>query len=106
MEVLWFCESIHEDQLSSRLWNWHLQRADLFLKDWANSSNKAIEELANSLTRSVLPMTGKSTFKEEFVTAGGVDLKHVNFQTMEHKLVPNLYFAGEVLKMQSSGLTG
>ena len=95
------CVTFNPFQLSSRLWNWHLQRADLFLKDWANSSNKAIEELANSLTRSVLPMTGKSTFKEEFVTAGGVDLKHVNFQTMEHKLVPNLYFAGEVLNIDA-----
>ena len=46
-------------------------------------------------------MIGKSTFKEEFVTAGGVDLKHVNFQTMEHKLVPNLYFAGEVLNIDA-----
>jgi hypothetical protein len=95
------CVTFNPYQLSSRLWNWHLQRADLFLKDWANSSNKSLEILAESLVRCDLPMTGKSTFKEEFVTAGGVDLKHVNFQTMEHKLVPNLYFAGEVLNIDA-----
>lgn len=95
------CASFNPFQLSSRLWNWHLQRANLLDKDWANSSNKAIDLLAESLVRCDLPLMGKSTFKEEFVTAGGVDLKHVNFQTMEHKLVPRLFFAGEVLNIDA-----
>lgn len=95
------CISFNPFQLSSRLWNWMLIQAQLQEKDWANSSNKALEDLANTLVRSSLPMDGKSIFKEEFVTAGGVDLKHVNFQTMEHKLVPNLFFAGEVLNIDA-----
>ncbi|MBL7836418.1 MAG: NAD(P)/FAD-dependent oxidoreductase, partial [Bacteroidetes bacterium] len=51
-----------------------------------------------------LQVNGKSTFKEEFVTAGGVDLKEVDFRTMESKLVKGLYLAGEVLNIDA--LTG
>ena len=47
---------------------------------------------------------GKTTYKEEFVTCGGVDLKQVNMKTMESKLIPNLFFAGEVLNID--GITG
>ena len=46
-------------------------------------------------------MKGKSTFKEEFVTAGGINLKEVNFKTFESKLHKNLYFAGEVLNIDA-----
>jgi predicted flavoprotein YhiN len=49
-------------------------------------------------------MKGKTTFKEEFVTAGGINLKEVNFKTMESKLVPHLFFCGEVLNID--GITG
>ena len=47
---------------------------------------------------------GKTTFKEEIVTSGGVKLKEINFATMESKIIPNLYFAGEV--MDIDGVTG
>jgi predicted flavoprotein YhiN len=46
-------------------------------------------------------VNGKSTFKEEFVTAGGVDLKEINFKTMQSKLYENLYFAGEILNIDA-----
>ena len=46
-------------------------------------------------------MNGKSTFKEEFVTAGGIDLKEINFKTMESKLHQNLYFAGEIVNIDA-----
>jgi predicted flavoprotein YhiN len=49
-------------------------------------------------------MKGKTTFKEEFVTSGGINLKEVNFKTMESKLVPHLFFCGEVLNID--GITG
>ena len=49
-------------------------------------------------------MHGKTTFKEEFVTSGGINLKEVNFKTMESKLVPHLFFCGEVLNID--GITG
>jgi hypothetical protein len=49
-------------------------------------------------------MEGKTTFKEEFVTCGGVNLKEIDFKTMQSKLVPNLFFCGEVLNID--GITG
>lgn len=67
-------------------------------------SKKDIEALNNILTRSQFSINGKSTFKEEFVTAGGVSLKEVDFRTMESKIVRGLYFAGEILDID--GVTG
>ena len=46
-----------------------------------------------------MQVKGKSTFKDEFVTAGGVDLKEINFKTMESKILENFYIAGEVLNI-------
>ena len=53
------------------------------------------------LTNSVLQVDGKSTFKEEFVTAGGIDLKEINFKRYESKIHKNLFFAGEVLNIDA-----
>ena len=53
------------------------------------------------MTNAEFQVNGKSTFKEEFVTAGGIDLKEVNFKTMESKILPNLYFAGEILNIDA-----
>lgn len=68
---------------------------------WADLSKKQLIQLAEQLTNGVFQVNGKSTFKEEFVTAGGVDLKEINFKTMESKLLPNLYLAGEVLNIDA-----
>lgn len=68
---------------------------------WADLNKTHLEGLAAQLTRAVFQVNGKSTFKEEFVTAGGVNLKEVNFKTFESKLIPNLYFAGEVLNIDA-----
>ena len=68
---------------------------------WAELSNKQAEKLAIELSRCTLKVNGKSTFKEEFVTAGGVNLKEVNFKSMESKLLPGLYFAGELLDIDA-----
>jgi len=71
---------------------------------WAELSNKQIENLAEQLTNSVFKAYGKTAFKEEFVTAGGVDLKEINFKRFESKIHKNLFFAGEVLNIDA--LTG
>ena len=71
---------------------------------WADISKKQLQELAAQLTSAEFIVDGKSTFKEEFVTAGGVDLKEVNFKTFESKIHKGLYFAGEVLNIDA--LTG
>jgi predicted flavoprotein YhiN len=71
---------------------------------WADASAAEQGRLAVQLTRGDYAVVGKGTFKEEFVTAGGVALNEVNFSTMESRLCPGLFFAGEVLDVD--GLTG
>lgn len=91
--------------LPKRLWQQLVLGANISVETrWADAIKKQLEALASQLTRAVFQVDGKSTFKEEFVTAGGVDLKEINFKTFESKLVENLYFAGEVLNID--GLTG
>lgn len=68
---------------------------------WADLNKEQLEMLALQLTQAIFKVDGKSAFKEEFVTAGGVELKEVNFKTFESKLIPNLYFAGEVLNIDA-----
>jgi predicted Rossmann fold flavoprotein len=71
---------------------------------WAGLANKTLDRLIQELNCGEYQITGKGVFKEEFVTCGGVDLKSVNFQTMESKICPGLYFAGEILDID--GVTG
>jgi predicted Rossmann fold flavoprotein len=68
---------------------------------WADLSKKQLQNVANQLTNAHFQVNGKSTFKEEFVTAGGVDLKEINFKTMESKILPDLYFAGEIVNVDA-----
>jgi predicted Rossmann fold flavoprotein len=68
---------------------------------WADLSKKQLTDLANQLTNAAFQVNGKSTFKEEFVTAGGIDLKEINFKTMESKLHQNLFFAGEIVNIDA-----
>jgi len=68
---------------------------------WADLSRKQLDNLTEQLVNGQYHVNGKSTFKEEFVTAGGVDLKEINFKTMESKILPDLYFAGEILDIDA-----
>ena len=68
---------------------------------WANLSNSQLQQLAEQLVRGQFEVNGKSTFKEEFVTAGGIDLKEIDFKTMQSKLHDKLYFAGEILNIDA-----
>jgi len=68
---------------------------------WADLSKMQLQNLANQLTNASFKVNGKSTFKEEFVTAGGIDLKEINFKTMQSKLHENLYFAGEIVNIDA-----
>jgi hypothetical protein len=67
----------------------------------ADISKNEIQNIAQTLTKYTLLVHSKNTNKDEFVTAGGVELKEVNFKTMESKIIPNLYFAGEVLNIDA-----
>ncbi len=71
---------------------------------WGEVPNKVLRRLAEELTRGVYEVQGKGAFKEEFVTCGGVALKEVDFKTMESRIVPGVFFAGEILDID--GLTG
>jgi predicted Rossmann fold flavoprotein len=66
--------------------------------------DKALAQLAAKLYSDAYPIDGKTTYKQEFVTAGGIDLKSVDFRTMESKITPGLFFAGEILNID--GITG
>lgn len=68
---------------------------------WADLSKIQLQSLATQLTNGSFQVNGKSTFKEEFVTAGGIDLKEINFKTMESKLHENLYFSGEIVNIDA-----
>ncbi len=71
---------------------------------WANLSSKALASLLAELTTARFAISGKGVFKEEFVTCGGVKLDEVDFRTMESKVAPGLYLAGEILDID--GITG
>ena len=73
-------------------------------KRWADVSGSDQHRLVQQLKHSVFPVAGKSMNKEEFVTCGGVRLSEVNFKTMESRIVPGLFFAGEALDID--GITG
>ncbi|NQY29929.1 MAG: NAD(P)/FAD-dependent oxidoreductase [Flavobacteriaceae bacterium] len=68
---------------------------------WADLTKVQLDTLASQLTNAIFKVDGKSTFKEEFVTAGGIDLKEINFKRFESKLHKNLFFAGEVLNIDA-----
>jgi predicted Rossmann fold flavoprotein len=71
---------------------------------WAELPQKNMNRLLEHLIRCPFQIKGKTTFKEEFVTCGGVDLKEIDQEKMESKKMKGLYFAGEVLNID--GETG
>lgn len=92
-------------QLPQRLWVKLCELAEINDdKIWDELSNKNLNKLLELLIRCPFNIKGKTTFKEEFVTCGGVDLGEVDMETLESKKIKNLYFAGEVLNMD--GETG
>ena len=97
--------SLHPFTLSKRLWMYFLDRCQILpTQKWAELSKKNLNRLIETLLRDPYEVSGKTTFKDEFVTCGGVVRREVDFKTMESKVVPGLYFAGEV--MDIDGITG
>jgi predicted Rossmann fold flavoprotein len=89
-------------QIPTRLWKQLTQ----FIgdKNWGDISKAELRKLAEELTAGEFVIQGKGIFKEEFVTCGGVNLNEVDFKTMQSRIVPDLFFAGEVLNID--GVTG
>lgn len=111
LESLWEQKTLHARKsvskhpafdLPKRLWEslvgHALQNKE---KNWADLSKVDIQNLATNLVACPLPIKGKSTFKDEFVTAGGVALEEIQFKNFSSKLHENLYFAGEVLNIDA-----
>lgn len=89
-------------ELTNRLWESLVLASGINPETkWADVSKVQLQNLAHQLTKGTFQVNGKSTFKEEFVTAGGIDLKEINFKTMESKLHENLYFAGEIVNIDA-----
>lgn len=89
-------------ELPKRLWQSLVMAAGINASEtWADISKKKLQNLTNQITASHFDVDGKSTFKEEFVTAGGIDLKEVNFKTFGSRIHNNLFFAGEVLNIDA-----
>lgn len=91
--------------LPQRLWEYFLEACTINADTkWSELPAKEQNKLIRILTTEELKIEGKTTFKEEFVTCGGIDLHEVDAMTMQSKLVPHLYFAGEILDVD--GITG
>lgn len=88
--------------LPGRLWEYLVNESFANTSiNYADMNNKELNSLANNLVAQAFKANGKTTFKEEFVSCGGVDNKSIDFKTMESKVIPNLYFAGEVLNIDA-----
>lgn len=91
--------------LAQRFWEFLLEQSGIPPDTrWSDMPAKAQNMLARNCCSAILPVKGKTTFKEEFVTAGGISLSEIAPDTMQSKLVPALFFAGEI--MDVDGITG
>jgi len=89
-------------EMPKRLWESLVAAAGISPETkWADLSKLQLQHLASQLTNGEYGVNGKSTFKEEFVTAGGIDLREINFKTMQSKLHDTLYFAGEIVNIDA-----
>lgn len=92
----------HPSELPSRLWAYMITKAGIREDTrWAELGSKGMNRLVNTLINDEYQIRGKSRFKEEFVTCGGVALSNINLSTLESKTHPGLYFAGEVLDVDA-----
>lgn len=91
--------------LPQRLWEYHLKQCGINTEiRWADLPAKQQNQLAKQLCAQQFQVKGKTTFKEEFVTAGGIKLNEIDANTMQSKIVPHLFFAGEIVDVD--GITG
>ncbi|MFC3159899.1 hypothetical protein SAMN05443633_11466 [Chryseobacterium arachidis] len=89
-------------EVTNRFWQRILDVSKIDLnKQVAQISGREMQTILENLCKKKFNVTGKSTFKDEFVTAGGVDLKEINFKNMSSKILPNFYVAGEVLNIDA-----
>lgn len=89
-------------EISKRLWERFVAASDIRVgQNWADLNSAQLENLANQLTKGIFNANGRTTFKDEFVTAGGIDLKEIDFKRFESRKHTNLFFVGEVLNIDA-----
>jgi predicted Rossmann fold flavoprotein len=100
-----FLANVRPYYLPERLWRFLLEKSALPAeKKWSELGKKGLNKLVSVLNSDEYSVHGKASFKDEFVTCGGVSLDSIDCNTMQSKVCPNLYFAGEVLDID--GITG
>ena len=88
--------------LPERLWQYLIEKSNISSdKRWGDLGKKSLNKLVSLITNDIYEVNGKTTFKEEFVTCGGVNLQSVDLNTMQSKVCKNLYFAGEILDIDA-----
>ena len=91
--------------LQDRLWQFLIEKCGFPIEHrWMNLGKKGVNKIVNILTNDIYSVEGKTTFKEEFVTCGGISLKDIDVKSMQSRVINNLYFTGEV--MDYDGITG
>lgn len=94
--------SVHPYGLTGRMWTYILEKTGLEKdKRWDELGKKGLHKMVETLTNDIYQVKGKGSYKEEFVTCGGIALSNINLNTLESKVVPNLFFAGEVLDIDA-----
>lgn len=94
--------NLHPFGLPSRLWLYILSKLGIdAVKPWAEIGRKTLNRMIETLVNDQYTIAGKGAFREEFVTCGGVSLSSINSKTLESKVCPNLFFAGEVLDIDA-----
>ncbi len=88
-------------KIPKRLWQRMIHILKLDTSIFADLKSAQMDALVKMICQCEFNVTGKSTFKDEFVTCGGIDTKEINFKSMESKLLPGLYFAGEILNIDA-----
>lgn len=97
--------NIRPYSLPERLWSYLLEKCSMPAdKKWGELGKTGLNKLVNVLSNDVYTVRGRTQFRDEFVTCGGVSLESIDFNTMQSKVCDNLYFAGEVLDID--GITG
>jgi predicted Rossmann fold flavoprotein len=100
-----YLKNVYPENLPKRFWLSLLDKCSINQdKQWAQISKKEVAQLCQALVASQLNISGQNRFKDEFVECGGVALHEIDFKTMESKICPGLFFAGEILDVD--GITG
>lgn len=94
--------SIAPSPLTHRMWVYILEKTGLeTTKRWDELGKKGLHKLVETLTNDLYQVSGKGAYKDEFVTCGGIALSNISLNTLESKVVPHLFFAGEVLDIDA-----